>query len=219
MEGNVDRAVDYLVESGVQSLMDLPYDDPIRDRVVIAFNELANAQRGLPERLATGGKLAEFGAGMFQWMCEHAGDLTHRMSEDTATTPGFHMGLSYVKEKVDRLLHYLGSEYGFAKEVAELSASNYRFRVNEGSYQGTEEEWERERMEAGHSYAAAHLALTVYNEAQATAKAVAVAMGKQSFTDAQELLGRLARHLASDWEKYAGQFELDSMGNVIRYSK
>jgi len=184
---------------------------PIKSKVEASFNELADNQRGLPEVLATGAKrpIVVLGTGLFQYMAEHIGDLTHRMSQRTATRFG-DFGWAYVKEKVNRALRYMTNEYGFERELREQVEANLRSKSNETGITSPDEWWEAMKR-AGAEYADAHSKLTVYNHAQKTARDAAVSYGRMDFPTTVKHLQKLDQYLNSPekWARYAGMVTMD----------
>lgn len=182
-----------------------------------AFVELGDAQREDPENAMLKVQRA-LGGGVLSVMVEHIGDLTHRMADrNTMQTAGY----TYVLEKVDRGLRYLGNRYGemtsrtsgFQKEHEENVRNNAKYhKVSEAKY--------RAELEAAlKKYAEEHRKLPVYNEAQWTARQAAIEIGKQDFDYAYLLLRNLKGHLGSwqEWVTYAHQYTLNPDGTPKQY--
>lgn len=167
----------------------------------IAFKELANAQRGLPELAMLDVQRANVG-GVLSYVVEHVGDLTHRMAQypDRST---YYCGYELVKPKVERSYDILTSPYGFVKEHEGNIKSNAEFR-------NISIEEFRERLDrALERYAAEHSKLKVWNEAQWRAREAAVCLGHQKWFQASTHLYKLSEHLndPEDWEQFAGAFD------------
>ncbi len=72
------------------------------------FFQLAQLQRDIPEKMMLRFQFL-MGGGVMSYAVEHAGDLTHRMSEKaTFGTAGY----EFVKKKVENLLRLLNQGYG-----------------------------------------------------------------------------------------------------------
>jgi len=160
------------------------------------FNDLAYAQRGAPEEAMIGVQMA-MGGGVLNPVVEHAGDLTHRMAQ----RPSFYKGgFEWVKQKVDKVHRWLHESYGFEREMGENIANNARSRNI------PPQEYKRFIDLKLAKYAEEHSKLPVYNEAQQTARDLAVAIGKQDWNLARQLVTKLKSHTdkgAKYWEKYA----------------
>lgn len=182
-----------------------------------AFVALGDAQRDAPESAMNEVQQA-LGGGVLSVMVEHIGDLTHRMADkNTMRTAGY----SYVLEKVDRSLRYLGNKYGpmisrtsgFQKEHDENVRNNARSRgVPEAQYRA-------ELNAALKKYSDEHRKLVVYNEAQWDARQAAIEIGKQDFDYVYLLLRNLKDHLGSwqEWVAYAHQYTLNPDGTPKPY--
>ena len=139
-----------------------------------AFTELGRLQRGYPEDAMLRVHEAA-GGGVLAPVVEHTGDLIHRMThkaeQGTALRP-------YVQEKVDRVLKYLTSAYGFEKEMAENFAHNAKASgVALAIYKKTV-------ARALQDYTNAHAKLPVYNLPQWLARRAAIEVGRGRFKDA-----------------------------------
>jgi hypothetical protein len=187
-------------------------DSSVRQTCCLAFNELADLQRGHPERM--GGacfdnpNLHPNGTGIYTHTTEHIGDLTHRMSQRWATGEEGEgsFGFEYVQEKVARALGYMRNQYGFERDIREQVARNLAYYQREKGTTTTEKEWWIDLEEAGIRYANAHRSLPVYNEAQWVARQAAIDIGNMDFDTAKLRLERLDAHLSSadHWASYAG---------------
>jgi hypothetical protein len=140
-----------------------------------AFNKLADMQRGKPEMamlvvqdtLKKEPYSSTRGNGPLNYLVEHVGDLTHRMAEKYATSPGSEMGIEYVEPKIRSALRILDNRLDFQvlnefPEMPELAR-----------------------------YADEHRKLPVYNEAQRLARDAAVAIGERDFNLAKSNLQKL----------------------------
>ena len=152
------------------------------------FEALADAQRGKPENAMLDLTKHSQG-GVLSVIAEHAGDLTHRMAQKPSFFQG---GFEWVKEKVDRVHRSLTFPYGFEREFEENVKNNGTDRT------------ELDRL--GKVYADEHRKLTVYNEAQRTARDLAVAIGEQRWDDARALVSKLKEHTdkgQNHWIEYS----------------
>ena len=188
-------------------------DNPARDA---AFQALAHGQRGEPEdamlRLQHAQIAQEYG-----WLCEHVGDLTHRMSE--------HRG-SYSEgaiEKIVKTLRALQPRSGmfydadFEREIGRQIASNVAYYA-EPEHVAQRKPWmvsiqsATEKLAAlGRAYADAHEKLRVYNRVQDWARKAAVAVGHQDFERAKMYLGMLALEASKGrehWRAVTMEFDL-----------
>ena len=139
-----------------------------------AFAELADAQRGEPEQAMVGLQFAN-GGGVLNFVVEHVGDLTHRMSEHFADLKG---GREFVSDKVRKSLRVLRQEFGFEREHQQNTRNNAKGR-------GTSVEDQEKRVDKALArYTAAHRNLKVFNEPQQHARDAAIALGEKRFDDA-----------------------------------
>lgn len=157
----------------IKPIREFPED--VQHTALSLFHTLANNQRGRPEALATspGTNPGLFNAsGLFTWMCEHVGDLTHRMSEAYCDRLAY--GIEAVTEKVRKAMRYLTNNYGFMREVKDNLHGNFEYH-QKNDWDGFVEQWEA----GADAYADAHAKLTVWNEAQWHAREAAVALGRR----------------------------------------
>lgn len=86
----------YLIEKHrtTMNYMDPNLDPDTKKLVEDAFINLSQAQRNRPESAML--KIGRASAGVWSWLIEHIGDLTHRMTENPAWFQG---GWGNVKEK------------------------------------------------------------------------------------------------------------------------
>jgi len=174
------------------------------DKVVEAFTKLGQQQRGDPEIVMSAVQYA-YGGGVLNYMVEHGGDLTHRMTEMAKWGDA---GFDNVKTKVGRLIYRLDSAYGFEREMAENIVSTSKAR-------GVSVEAFRERLNRTLDvYAAEHRKLPVYNEMQWHARETAVAIGEQDWRQARKHLAALDKNLSSEetWKAAAFEYEVDESG-------
>jgi hypothetical protein len=90
------------------NLLDKDLDPEIQIMVTKKFEELAAAQRDNPEHAML--KAARYSAGVWTYLLEHVGDLTHRMAQNPTW---FHGGFEWVKEKVDTAYRQLFRSTGW----------------------------------------------------------------------------------------------------------
>jgi hypothetical protein len=162
------------------------------------FDKVAKAQRGAPER-----KMVELqfllGGGVFPYVIEHVGDITHRMSENFDFAKG---QLSLVQDKVEKTLRTLESGYGFEREMMENFRTNFAFRQERGKAEhNTVEEFIKAAKKLSMEYAFEHRRVPVFNEPQKRARAAAVALGEWKFKEAVLHL-RWLLNLTEDAEAY-----------------
>jgi hypothetical protein len=160
-----------------------------------SFYNLAYAQRDLPEKAMLRFQMAS-GGGVMNYVIEHVGDLTHRMSEQ-ATFP--YAGYEYVRDKVKHSLMYLTNPYGFNKEFQENLVNNAQY-LNVDPV-----EFKQKMYQFLDAYANEHEKLPVFNKAQQTAQAAAVSLGRRKFPTTVNCLKLLESHLISreEWVKFA----------------
>lgn len=148
------------------------------------FEALASAQRGYPEHAMLKVQHHLLGAGVYGMLLEHVGDLTHRMSEHVSKPFRTGFGYNNVKDKVEKCLNVLDSDYGFEREFRNNLLNNYKYRESKGEKR-TFTELIKEFDQLGINYAQEHEKLIVYNHVQQLAKNAAVALGYQKFNDAR----------------------------------
>jgi hypothetical protein len=191
-----------------------PVGDRLPPEVVKAFVALGNAQRygtKSPEQLMTQAQDA-LGGGRLNFIIEHVGDLTHRMTHLLRWNPPDD-GYGYVKDKVDKTYHYLEHTHAFARDFRENMESNARhYNVPLTAYM-------KRVNETLAAYAAAHAKLLVYNRAQYLAREAAVALGHQNFQRAELYLSGLTRLLKTreSWWEAATAYVLNARGEPMLY--
>ncbi len=172
-----------------------------RDRL---FEELAAAQRYKPEEAMLKLQHSQI-AQEYGWLCEHVGDLTHRMSEKFSWFKGNYHN---VGNKVDKTLRVLQRA---AVNMDRQIRSNVAYVAEQGDdpkYPKTVAEAEDKLYALGRAYAMAHSKLRVYNKAQAWARGAAIALGRQDFDMAGTYLYNLQVELdkgEDSWERFAGE--------------
>ena len=178
------------------------------EHVYRAFKELGNMQRGEPEIIMTEVQGAN-GGGVLNYVVEHVGDLTNRMSGHLHL---YDLGYDMVMTKVDRTYHTLSSRYGFDKEYEENLVSNAK-------YFGISYEEHKNNVETLLSqYGNAHSKLPVYNRAQKIAKMAAVSLGHKNWNKSRDLLRQL-NGMFSDVEAYkqaVTEYTLDENGQLVK---
>lgn len=183
---------------------------PIDERD-IKFEELADAQRGEPERIMVKIQMSPLGAGIAPKVLEHVGDLTHRMSERFSSFRGQY---GNVKDKVDKTLFWL-TGYDFEDEFNRNMKNNYTYLAKEDPARlkgRTFEEEKQEFFKLWDMYASAHAKLKVYNQPQRWARDAAVAAGKRDFNTTVENLNRLKKIIDAGrdfYEQAVGEFSME----------
>lgn len=180
-------------------------------QVLDAFDTLATAQRGLPERAMETAREA-LGGGVLTIAIEHTGDLTNRMAQRDHILHD-DAGYDHIAEKVDKVLRLMRPRRGFIpfeEEHHRNMTSNARFHgVPLEAYQAGVDR-------ALDAYAKAHRRLRVYNSMQLFAREAAVRLGEQRFGGAVEMLERLEAVLETPekWASKATEYTLTPEGFV-----
>ncbi len=178
------------------------------DKVVDAFEKLADDQRGAPEYAMLQVQKA-MGGGVISAAVEHIGDLSQRMSKGVRWGYG---GENEVGKKTDTMLRLITRPYGFAREMEE----NIRSNANYGKQDV--EEYRKRIDDALKVYAAEHRKLKVYNRAQFVAREAAVALGEKRYGTVETNLSTLKDMVDSkDWWKHATYYRTDEFGNLLEY--
>ena len=99
-----------------------------QSEIAALFDKTAAAQRGAPERAMINIQMM-LGGGVYSYVVEHVGDITHRMSEKFDFLKGSHAN---VQDKVEKTLRTLEHGYGFEREMEENINNNYQFYVEKG---------------------------------------------------------------------------------------
>ena len=177
-------------------------NETLPDSVVQAFVKLGDDQRDIPERAMLKAQRA-IGGGVLNYMLEHVGDLTHRMSHMAPYNNYLH---DIMREKLDKTLRVLTSGYGFEREHEENMKANQS---------------DQEAVAATlRAYAEAHSNLVVYNRPQWLARQAAVSLGNKDFVGSVEALQQLDVLVGNDpkqWAVEAAKYELDQQGNPIPF--
>jgi len=149
------------------------------------FIELGQLQRGAPEAAML--KVQHFiGGGVMSFCVEHIGDLMHRMNDRNTWDSA---GYEYVKDKVEKTLRVLRSEYGFEREFEENLKNNAEYHKKDSV------EFRAQAFKLLDQYAQAHAKLPVYNAAHKLCRAAAVNLGLRNFVACRLALGTLKEEL------------------------
>lgn len=219
-----DGAYEYASEDVIVDMKDEPLsarlsrnnersinDGDLPDTVKQRFWEVGNKQRGNPEvAMMNFGQLHN---GYMQWMTEHVGDLTHRMTEMIKWGADYGYGREYMIPKVTKALRELTDPYGFERNVESQMDSNVRSsKLDKAAYMAKFDK-------ALQKYAAEHKKLPVYNRAQWLGREAAVAIGEKRFNDATKHLRELDRMLSTQeiWNKEATKYQVDDSGEPLPY--
>lgn len=176
-----------------------------RDRV---FNELAQYQRGAPEAAMERLQYAQI-AQEYGWVCEHVGDLTHRMSEHFSRMRG-----ANVRDKAEKTLRVLTDPYSFERHLREQIASNVGYNQtaehgNRSFYTNADDAFLALKA-LGKAYANEHRKLVVWNRPQWLGREAAIAVGEMRFHTATRYLRELLaiRQSGDDsWVAQAGYYD------------
>jgi hypothetical protein len=201
-----------------------------------AFQSLAGAQRGAPERAMERLTMANL-AQEYGWLCEHVGDLTNRMAKHWGDN-GWGWAVGATDEKVRKTLrtlrhgsltspHYRGPPGFLERSIRRQLRSNIRYqeeRRAEGDhysdrsqafterYPRTLEDAEGRLRKLGKTYAQEHSKLVVWNDLQKHARDAAIALGRFDFFAVEQHLAELEHWLdlsADDdeiWRAEAGKY-------------
>ena len=173
-------------------------NEVLKELKIEKFDELADLQRGKPERsmLKIQDKMP---GGVLPFSVEHVGDLTHRMSQKFDLLEGQREN---VLGKVNNVLRVLESPYGFIKEHNENITNWYKyFKETDPNFKLTKNEYKEELNSLLKEYTNTHKELPVYNRPQWLAREAAVSLGNQNFKRATKLLNNL-KDIASDEKRY-----------------
>jgi len=165
------------------------------------FEQLAQAQRGEPEGVMLKIQNAQISQ-LYGWLCEHIGDLTHRMSEKIDWMQG---GYEYVKEKVEKTLRFLNNSPDINNmmdaEEDLLGQIHNNIKYHNESLGGNKEFFKtydtalNELKRLGKEYANAHRNLPTFNAVQKMAQNAAVALGEFNFALVRQNLNALKKIL------------------------
>lgn len=161
-----------------------------------AFNALAEQQRGHPETMFNRDHNpgVENGSGIWQWLLEHTGDLIHRAAQTDLSG----WGMDAVYEKTMKIKRALFHAYGVERDVEGQIKNNYKYRVANGEYQGSFENFRKAVTVAGERYARAYEVLRPLTRIQWLGQQAAIAVGRMEWTIAQERIAALADIVQSD---------------------
>lgn len=174
----------------------------IPEEVVKAFVDLGEQQRGYPEQRMLDIQMSKTATGVYTFMVEHVGDISHRMTHMLKWSRGVptpdNLGHEYVYDKADKCYKVLTSPYGFKKEMMENVKSN-------AEYTGVPIEEALKKLKAlSIAYANAHRKLPAYNQAQRVAIDAAIYLGMWKFNDSAKCLKYLI-NLCKDKSKYVAE--------------
>jgi hypothetical protein len=161
------------------------------DEFGFVLHHAATIQRGHPENMMHEVQRTA-GGGIYSYLAEHVGDLTHRINE-----MGGKLGTEFVTPKVRVALRTLEHPYGVEREHKEQMASN---RTDMDAL-----------AEVGARYAQAHRLVPTYNRPSSSANYAAMDLGKMNFTGATMWLNSLRRSV-EDPDKY--KHEISQEGSV-----
>lgn len=162
------------------------------------FDKTAGAQRGKPEHAMLKLQML-LGGGVFSYVLEHVGDITHRMTEKFDFLKGNRVN---VQDKVEKTLRTLEHGYGFEREMEENMKNNFSFYMEKGEPKaGTFVEFMQKAQQLSIEYAKAHEQIPVHNEPQKRARQAAIDLGNWDFDSARSNLNWL-KQLAQDEEGY-----------------
>lgn len=162
------------------------------------FDKTAGAQRGDPEHAMLKLQML-LGGGVFSYVLEHVGDITHRMTEKFDFLKGNRVN---VQDKVEKTLRTLEHGYGFEREMEENMQNNFSFYMEKGEPKaGTFVEFMQKAQQLSIEYAKAHEQIPVHNEPQKRARQAAIDLGNWDFDSARSNLNWL-KQLAQDEEGY-----------------
>lgn len=203
-------------------VQDLP--ENLKQKALNAFNELADNQRDLPERMGGGGPLNSnpgklHATGIWLLLTEHVGDLTHRMAQKRCENINY--GAEMIVEKCDRACGYLGARYAIGRDIDEQVKNNWHYATDVVHKTDiTLEEWRAQWIESGERYAMAHSKLVVYNSAQHSARQAAIAVGLRQYDTAFRYCDWLREKAKSaEWKNYAGSVIFDNSENLLTFDQ
>jgi hypothetical protein len=166
-------------------------DDTFRSLRDKAFRSLADGQRGAPESAM--GEITALGLSpTYDYLVEHVGDLTHRMSEVKYHWLSGQYAL--VLEKTSRSLERV-EPFKVYEQVDGEIARTVAFRQGKpGAFASAQEAKGRLKL-LGQRYADEHRKLVVWNRPQWLAREAAIAIGEMRFGNARVLLRELREYL------------------------
>lgn len=178
-------------------------DELLKENDISFFKKTAEAQRDLPERTMVKIQML-IGGGVYPYLLEHVGDLTHRMA--TMPEVNYDRGYEFVKDKVEKTLRTLNSEYGFEREMHENFKNNFEyFKQNDKDFPYlTLNDFVDAIKNASKAYAEAHKKVPVFNFPQWLARQAAVSLGEMKFDVTRRILQQL-KDLLDNKEEYIKQ--------------
>ena len=198
------------VEGGNKQMKmhDVKQPDGVELDIANAFDALGQNQRGDAEHAMLRVQKANVG-GVLNPVVEHTGDLIHRMSHMVSWGKQYNAGQEYILEKCRKVLGLLTHGYGFQREHEENLKNN-------AQYQGLSYEEHKKIVDSTlDDYAAEHAKLPAYNSPQILAKQASIAVGKQDWSNAVDLLQQLyLMSQSDDWWSEATNVTRDSSGNL-----
>jgi len=184
--------------------------------------DAANIQRGIPEGRMQG--VQDVHSGLYGFLAEHIGDISHRMGQSFATEDTKSFDLHYPHEKLRKTTNTINHPYGFEREHAEQITENVDFYQNlepDRKYPPkhpttiTTEEYTQQLDAAGEAYSQAHEALPVYNAPMSKARDAAVHLGRQQFDNVRADLSKMEYMTANQSRHNA----LMGQGGAVRWLK
>jgi hypothetical protein len=177
----------------------------------VTISDAAFEQRGLPEHRML--QTQEVNQGLYTFLTEHIGDMSHRMGQPHASQDPFDRSYNrhYPLEKLQKTSYTINHPYGFEREHAEQIRSNVAYQNKDLSLpenaHTTVEERTQKLADAGELYAQAHEALPVYNAPMAKARDTAVHLGRHQFNDVRAGLSKIEYMLDNQdrWDALMGQ--------------
>ena len=159
-------------------------ENSVNQEAIEKFKELADHQRGEPERIMVRAQHM-MGGGVMNVLVEHIGDLTHRMAEAVTFGPTEAKRNTY--DKVNRCLNYCQKGPGVEVEFTDNMRTN-------AHVVGTDiKDWMKHVYRILDAYAASHKKLRVYNRLQFCARGAAYSLGYGQFGQCEAYLKRIKR--------------------------
>ncbi len=168
------------------------------------FEDIGNQQRGKPESAML--TATTHHSGVWSWLVEHVGDLTHRITENLTGISGALTGdggFGAAKPKIERAFSFL-TEGQLEKSIEDAHEQN--IINNAKRSEQTEQEFRETLKRNGEKYSLEHAKLPVFNEVQQRSRDAAIALGKQDFATATKhitWLKNLIDQGKSAWDKAA----------------
>jgi hypothetical protein len=186
-------------------------------RVTISDAAFRQSQ-GLPEHRMLQTKEAH--SGLYGFLAEHIGDMSHRMGKPFSSQSPDKRGASYDRhyplEKLHKTSRTINHPYGFEREHGEQIQENVDYYQNlepDSKYPPkhpttiTTEEYTQKLDATGEAYSQAHEALPVYNAPMSKARDAAVHLGRQQFDNVRADLSKIEYMLDNQqrWDSLMGQ--------------